>query len=96
MDEYAFISTRHQAVRFDGSTSMKVALQRWIDGEPWVRPALTTRDLGATLAIPRDRGYAYLEWTARYGHWIIRHPSGDFQSVTEEYFRENYAKIGYS
>jgi len=73
VDRFAVIDPVLSGHRFDGSSSQLDAFRRWFDGQRFVAPAVSTRDL-RELALP-DGG------TARPGDHVFLRRSGDFVAV---------------
>lgn len=60
------------AVQFDGSSTSMVAVQKWIDGEPYVKPGLSTRDIRVMKIETPDGTIVEVQ----PHDWIIKGPDG--------------------
>ncbi|MCL1871020.1 MAG: hypothetical protein FWF90_11485 [Promicromonosporaceae bacterium] len=74
-----------EAIRYTGSTSQAIVIQRWMKGHEYVDPGVRTRDL-RHMAIPTLEG----TMSAAPGDWIIRGVAGEFYPCKPDIFAETY------
>lgn len=73
------------AVKFRGSTSQAVAIERWMAGDAYIDPRISTRDM-RTLRIETLEGVM----EASAGDWIIRGVQGEFYPCKPDIFEATY------
>ena len=74
-----------EAVRFGGSSAHITAVQRWLDGEGYVEPKLTTRDLRVMRLTDTV--------AATPGDWITRDADGNLDVYPDDLFRSTFAAV---
>jgi hypothetical protein len=78
-----------EAVQFDGSSTCKAAIRRWMEGFEFVTATVQTRDL-SDFVIQTPEGDMY----ASPGDWIIRGVQGEFYPCKPDIFEATYEPVG--
>lgn len=71
-----------QLVQFNGSSTGAAAVQKWLDGEPYVEPAVNTRDL-RSMEIETPEGTVEVQPL----DWIVRTSDGGLHRYPADAFR---------
>jgi hypothetical protein len=77
-----------EAVQFDGTSTSKVAIRQWMDGEEYFKPMASTRDI-TTLTIETLEG----PMTAQPGDFIIKGIQGEFYPCKPDIFEQSYDPV---
>ena len=77
-----------EAVRFTGDSYQAHFIRAWMDGEPYVEPALRVNDT-VPLIIETPEG----TMRATAGDWIIKGVNGEFYPCKHEVFMKTYDPI---
>ena len=79
-----------EAVQFDGATSSLSAIERWMRGGEYVKPAIATRDIR-----PMTMTIHTLEdpVTASPGDYIIKGVQGEFYPCKPDIFEATYERV---
>lgn len=85
---YAVKHVEVEAVRFDGSSTMLTAINRWIETGEYTEPSVATRDMRAII-FQTGEG----DVTVEPGDWIIRDALGEFYPCKPDIFAANFEAV---
>lgn len=77
-----------EAVQYEGNASQRAAINRWMAGDEYVAPIISTRDIAPMVIGPLEAAMA--AWP---GDWIIRGARGEFYPCKPGIFEATYEPV---